>query len=73
MNAALTHARLDGSPSRLRRLSTHGQSVLTMIAVWRTRRRERAELNAMTTAELRDAGLTPYDARCEGRKPFWRP
>jgi uncharacterized protein YjiS (DUF1127 family) len=72
MNAVLIHARLHRSVSLRRRLTACGQSIRNIAALWRMRRRERAELSAMTTAELRDAGLTSYDARCEARKPFWR-
>lgn len=39
--------------------------------VWR-RRTERAELLSLTERELRDIGLTRYDALTEARKPFWR-
>ncbi len=49
-----------------------GESLRAMAALWRRRWHERTELARLTRAELRDVGLTPYDARCEARKPFWR-
>lgn len=46
--------------------------LIATLAAWRARRRERVELAGMTSAELRDAGITPYEARLEAGKPFWR-
>jgi len=39
---------------------------------WRSRAQGRNQLSLMTDLELRDIGLTRYDARYEGAKPFWR-
>jgi len=39
---------------------------------WRCRARGRAELAALSDRELRDIGVTRYDARHEIGKPFWR-
>ncbi|MCW2238202.1 DUF1127 domain-containing protein [Azospirillum canadense] len=39
--------------------------------VWR-QRRENAQLLSMTDRELRDIGITRYEAQMESRKPFWR-
>lgn len=36
------------------------------------RRQESAQLLSMTDRELRDIGITRYDAEMESRKPFWR-
>lgn len=64
---------LHPSPAALRRLvAMYGEQVHATLTEWRARRRERAELAQMTPAELRDIGITPYDARTEVRKPFWR-
>jgi uncharacterized protein YjiS (DUF1127 family) len=43
-------------------------------AVWLmlARSRERQILAAMEARELRDIGVTPYEAGLEARKPFWR-
>ncbi|MBP2292204.1 DUF1127 domain-containing protein [Azospirillum rugosum] len=39
--------------------------------LWR-RRQESAQLLSMTDRELRDIGITRYEALTEARKPFWR-
>jgi uncharacterized protein YjiS (DUF1127 family) len=36
------------------------------------RSRERQILATMDARELRDIGVTPYEAGTEARKPFWR-
>lgn len=43
-------------------------------AVWLmlARSHERQILAAMEARELRDIGVTPYEAGLEARKPFWR-
>jgi uncharacterized protein YjiS (DUF1127 family) len=43
-------------------------------AVWLmlARSRERQILATMGARELRDIGVTPYEAGLEARKPFWR-
>jgi uncharacterized protein YjiS (DUF1127 family) len=46
--------------------------VAAVIATWQRRSRERDHLAAMTDRELRDAGLTRYDAIALSNKPFWR-
>ncbi len=42
--------------------------------LWRCRQvqRERAQLRALGDRELRDIGISRYDALEEARKPFWR-
>ena len=45
---------------------------LALIRLWWGRSRERDMLVAMSERELRDIGITRYDAYIEGRKPFWR-
>jgi uncharacterized protein YjiS (DUF1127 family) len=37
------------------------------------RSRERQILARMNIRDLRDIGVTPYDAGMEAQKPFWRP
>jgi uncharacterized protein YjiS (DUF1127 family) len=37
-----------------------------------TRWRERQVLASLSARELRDIGVTPYEAGIEARKPFWR-
>ncbi len=74
MNAAFSHGcPIAARPALLRRSATVcGETIRAALAVWGARRRERAELATMTQSELRDAGITPYEARFEARKPFWR-
>ena len=43
-----------------------------LINLWRRRMRGRQELTALTERELRDIGLSRYDAHYESCKPFWR-
>ncbi len=37
-----------------------------------SRARERRILAGLDARELRDIGITPYEAGMEARKPFWR-
>jgi len=48
------------------------KDLIALCNEWRDRLRSRRELAAMSERELRDIGLTRYDARHEARKPFWR-
>lgn len=51
----------------------HGfQDFVALYKEWRRRARGRAELAALSDRELRDIGVTRYDARHEIGKPFWR-
>jgi len=43
-----------------------------LVAFWRRRARERAELAEYSDRELRDIGLSRSDANFEVNKPFWR-
>ena len=47
-------------------------AALRLLATWRERSRQRRELSLLTSRELRDAGITPFDAIIEAEKPFWR-
>lgn len=42
------------------------------VALWRDRRRQRLALAAMPGHVLRDIGVSPFEARAEAIKPFWR-
>ncbi len=58
-----------------RRHDTFGslaRRVARMIAIWQRRVRERHQLGTMTDRELRDVGITRFDADELARKPFWR-
>ena len=47
-------------------------SILSWLArVWENRR-QRAELLSLTERELRDIGITRYDAQVEARTSIWR-
>ncbi|NMJ39756.1 translation initiation factor IF-2 [Roseomonas sp. JC162] len=39
---------------------------------WLARLRDRDDMARMTSREMRDAGLTPYDVQRECAKPFWK-
>ncbi len=46
--------------------------VLGLTATWRRRARDRYALLAMSERDLRDIGVTRFDAAREAAKPFWR-
>ncbi|WP_227010265.1 DUF1127 domain-containing protein [Pelagibius marinus] len=45
---------------------------VNLLMVWQQRLEDRACLEAMSEARLRDIGLTRAEARREAEKPFWR-
>ena len=48
------------------------QDIVALFKEWRRRAHGRTELAALSDRELRDIGLTRYDAHREIGKPFWR-
>ena len=48
------------------------QNLVALLREWQRRAHGRAELAELGDRELRDIGLTRYDARHEIGKPFWR-
>ena len=44
-----------------------------VVAIWTSRSRERNLLAQMSDADLKDIGVSRYDAMMEIQKPFWRP
>ncbi|ALJ34187.1 DUF1127 domain-containing protein [Azospirillum brasilense] len=48
------------------------RTLLAWIARTREERRQRAELLSLSDHELRDIGITRYDALTEARKGLWR-
>lgn len=56
------------APSPARRLHT----LLAWIARFREERRQRDALLSLSDYELRDIGITRYDAVTEARKSLWR-
>jgi len=57
----------------LRSLAERLESFTEVLATWASRSRERTLLAQMSDAELKDIGVSRYDAIMEIRKPFWRP
>jgi uncharacterized protein YjiS (DUF1127 family) len=49
------------------------ESSRKILATWVSRSRERDLLAQMSDWELKDIGVSRYDAAREIRKPFWRP
>jgi uncharacterized protein YjiS (DUF1127 family) len=45
---------------------------LNLVSRWRERARQRQALAALDDSQLRDIGITRYDAEHECNKPFWR-
>ncbi len=48
------------------------RSWVAAIDTWWRRSREREILMTMSDRDLKDIGITRYDAQYEARKPFWR-
>jgi len=46
--------------------------LFVLIAEWVRRSESRRELGRLSDRELRDLGLTRFDATREARKPFWQ-
>jgi uncharacterized protein YjiS (DUF1127 family) len=74
MRTALPAARLPGrgqggARSFARRLVL---GIVNLLVVWQQRLEDRACLQGMGEARLRDIGLTRVEARRESEKPFWR-
>jgi uncharacterized protein YjiS (DUF1127 family) len=46
--------------------------IIAAIGTWRSRSRGRECLLRLNDRELKDLGISRYDAECEARKPFWR-
>ena len=49
------------------------ESLREVLATWTSRSRERNLLAQMSDADLKDIGVSRYDAMMEIQKPFWRP
>jgi uncharacterized protein YjiS (DUF1127 family) len=47
-------------------------SVVGRLKLWARRLAGRAELSRLSDRDLRDIGVTSYEARQECAKPFWR-
>ncbi|MFZ0205953.1 MAG: DUF1127 domain-containing protein [Roseiarcus sp.] len=49
------------------------ESLREVLATWASRSRERNLLAQMSEADLKDIGVSRYDAMMEIQKPLWRP
>jgi len=47
--------------------------VVEQLSTWRDRSRAREQLMRLSERELKDMGISKYDAFYEWKKPFWRP
>jgi uncharacterized protein YjiS (DUF1127 family) len=77
MSIHLLHSRAAapsiGTGKLFRSLGERLESFTEVLAAWASRSRERRLLAQMSDAELKDIGVSRYDAIMEIRKPFWRP
>ncbi len=48
-------------------------AVTDLLYLWQVRLRDRDMLRQMSTAQLKDIGISRADALGEAEKPFWRP
>lgn len=56
-------------------LSRCTAEITSLLAEWKRRRAYRADLKRLLLVGrymIRDIGLTPEEALCESRKPFWK-
>ena len=60
-----------GWPAALAR-SSPVRRVRALFRLWRRRAQERAELAQLSERDLRDIGLSDWDARHEANKWFWQ-
>ena len=60
------------SASSLRRNRKRLQRWGARIALYRARSRQRQQLAALSAHQLKDMGISAYDADMEARKPFWQ-
>ena len=64
------------APLLLQRMWRHPlvlfRGIARTVAFWRARTRQRRALSRLNTDQLRDIGVTHYDAKREAAKPFWR-
>ncbi|USD59884.1 DUF1127 domain-containing protein [Vibrio sp. SCSIO 43140] len=48
------------------------KNILTVLSVWYRNYRTRKALAEMSERLLDDIGITPYEAKQESRRPFWK-
>ena len=79
MTSALASVRDCGLVPEEQRQQPHRGRLHVLLAAcarverWFERMRERRMLAELTDRDLRDIGLSRYDAMHEWRKPFWQP
>jgi uncharacterized protein YjiS (DUF1127 family) len=56
----------------MRRVRTAARHAIQAFVLWIDRAAERRQLATMNERDLKDIGLTRYDALKEWEKPFWR-
>ena len=61
-----------GSRTKIMSMTQRVSDWIALIVIWRRRSRDRQVLAAMSKRELQDIAMTPWEARCEAKKPFWR-
>jgi len=68
------HAELigKGRAPHFRHLSGRVGKVRRMFEMWANRSAGRRTLAGLSQRDLKDIGLSRYDAEMESRKPFWR-
>lgn len=52
--------------------ASEDRGLLTMVATWMERRRQRQALGELNDRLLKDLGLSRADVEGEARKPFWQ-
>ncbi len=53
-------------------IATKWDQLVTLVRIWRQRRRERQDLASLPAHLLKDIGVSPAEAQVEIAKPFWR-
>ncbi|CAN5528011.1 hypothetical protein BH11PSE4_BH11PSE4_20300 [soil metagenome] len=48
------------------------RQLIDVVHIWRERQHSRRELLHWDVRDMRDAGVSPDDARYEAAKPFWQ-
>ena len=73
---AVAANRITHSPRHPTVLRRRTAEVASLFTEWNRRRAHRADLRRLLRVGsyiVRDIGLTPEEALCESRKPFWKP
>ena len=47
------------------------KKIWAKVVYWRELSRQRSQLNKISDALLKDAGISRIDAACEAERPFW--